>query len=164
MGRKQEKTNVMRILDGKKIPYDFFEYDENITDGMMVANTLGENYDHVYKTLVTVSGKNINYVFVIPVNKSLDLKAAASCVGEKSIAMIKQKDLLPLTGYIHGGCSPIGMKKLFRTVIDSPASILEYFYISAGKVGHQIKVNPNDVIKLTNGTFGDVSKEMNADD
>lgn len=159
MGKKLDKTNVMRILDGKKINYDFFEYDETITDGEKVAETLGEQYDHVFKTLVTVSAKNINYVFVVPVNKTLDLKAAAVVVGEKSIAMIKQKELLPLTGYIHGGCSPIGMKKLFKTVIDNSAEDLDYFYVSAGRIGRQIKIAPKDVQNLIGAEFKSIAKD-----
>ena len=114
---KVEKTNVMRILDQKKINYNTYSYiDTDAISGMEVAEVLGQNPNQVFKTLVTVSGKNINYVFVVPVNKELDLKKAAKVVGEKSIEMIKSKELLSLTGYIHGGCSPIGMKKMFKTV------------------------------------------------
>lgn len=159
MGKKQEKTNVLRIFDSKKINYEYFEYDETITEGIEVAKILNEPFESVYKTLVTVSPKNINYVFVIPVNKTLDLKKAAKTVSEKSVAMIKQKELLPLTGYIHGGCSPIGMKKLFTTVIDISAQNLPYIYVSAGRVGRQVKVNPVDIVKLTNARFSDIIKE-----
>lgn len=160
MGKKQDKTNVMRLLDQKKIAYDFFQYDETVTDGILVAGLLGQPCDHVFKTLVTVSSKGINYVFVIPVDKSLDLKAAAISVGEKSISMIKQKELLPLTGYIHGGCSPIGMKKPFETVIDCSAESIDYFCISGGHIGRQIKVNPHDVQKITGAKFYNISKDM----
>jgi len=159
MGKKQEKTNVMRILDSKGVKYDFFEYDETVTEGVKIAQMLNEPVDMVFKTLVTVSGKKIYYVFVIPVHKSLDLKSAAATVGEKSIAMIKQKELLPLTGYIHGGCSPIGMKKLFKTVIDSSAKGLDFFYVSAGKVGKQIKVSPKDIVGITDAEFAYIAKE-----
>lgn len=160
MAKKQEKTNVMRILDSKKLDYEFFDYDETITEGLLVANTLNEPCDHVFKTLVTVSAKNINYVFVIPVDKSLDLKAAASAVSEKSITMIKQKELFPLTGYIHGGCSPIGIKKQFKTVIDSSAENLEFFYVSGGKVGKQIKTRPENIVKITNAIFASIAKNQ----
>ena len=115
---KVEKTNVMRILDQKKINYESYEYsDTEAISGVEVAEVLGENPNQVFKTLVTVGATKTNYVFMIPVHKELDLKKAAKAVGEKSIAMIKSKELLPLTGYIHGGCSPIGMKKLFRTIL-----------------------------------------------
>ena len=116
--KKQEKTNVMRILDQKKINYNSYDYTEtNAVSGMEVATSLNEDPNKVFKTLVTVAKSKINYVFVVPVNKELDLKKAAKAVGEKSIEMIKSKELLPLTGYIHGGCSPIGMKKQFKTAI-----------------------------------------------
>lgn len=159
MSKKQEKTNVMRILDSKKINYEFFEYDSSITDGITIAQKLNEPCERVYKTLVTVSSQKVNYVFVIPVKKTLDLKAAASFVGEKSISMIQQKELLPLTGYIHGGCSPVGMKKLFKTVIDSSAKELDSFYVSAGKVGKQIKVSVNDIVNLINAEFADIARD-----
>ena len=132
---KVEKTNVMRILDQKKINYNTYSYvDTDAISGMEVAEVLGQNPNQVFKTLVTVSGKNINYVFVVPVNKELDLKKAAKVVGEKSIEMIKSKELLPLTGYIHGGCSPIGMKKMFRTVIDESCKNFETIIFSGGKI------------------------------
>ena len=137
---KVEKTNVMRILDQKKINYNTYSYiDTDAISGMEVADLLGQNPNQVFKTLVTVSGKNINYVFVVPVNKELDLKKAAKVVGEKSIEMIKSKELLPLTGYIHGGCSPIGMKKMFKTVIDESCKNFETIIFSGGKIGYQVE-------------------------
>lgn len=153
MGKKEDKTNVMRILDQKKIPYIPHSYSEELTEGVKIAEALGEDPACVFKTLVTVSGKGNNYVFVIPVAESLDLKSAAKAVGEKSIAMLLQKELLPLTGYIHGGCSPIGMKKPFKTVIDITAKELDRFFVSAGRVGRQIEVNPQQVAKLINCDF-----------
>ena len=116
-----EKTNVMRILDKSGIAYSAYEYDKTLTDGMSVAETLGKSPETVFKTLVTVSGDNRHFVFVIPVEKTLDLKKAARAAGVKSVSMLKQKELLPTTGYIHGGCSPIAMKKKFATVIDETA-------------------------------------------
>ena len=119
---------------------------------------LNENPSQVFKTLVTISNNRVNYVFVVPGDKELDLKKAAKIVEEKSIEMIPQKQLLPLTGYIHGGCSPIGMKKLFKTVIDETAKNYESIYVSAGKIGMQIKINPDDLLKIVNGIYGDIRK------
>lgn len=141
-----EKTNVMRILDQKKIPYGHYYYgDTDAISGIEVAKVLGQLPEHVFKTLVTQGKSKRYYVFIIPVNKELNLKKAAKAVGEKSIEMIKSKELLPLTGYIHGGCSPIGMKKYFPTTIDSSASDLEKFYISAGRIGYQIELSLADL-------------------
>lgn len=146
---KETKTNVMRVLDSKKIEYKGFTYDpETAIAGDEVAAVLKEDPAKVFKTLVTVSGKGTNYVFMVPVCKELNLKAAAKAVGEKSIEMIKAKDLLPLTGYIHGGCSPIGMKKLFTTVIDSSAASYERIFFSGGKVGFQVEVKFDDLCKV----------------
>ena len=125
--------------------------------GMEVAEVLGQNPNQVFKTLVTVSGKNINYVFVVPVNKELDLKKAAKAVGEKSIDMIKSKELLPLTGYIHGGCSPIGMKKSFKTVIDESAKNYETIIFSGGKIGYQIEISLSDLEKVIRYELSDIS-------
>ncbi len=144
-----EKTNVMRILDQKKISYHAYTYvDTDAISGVEVAEVLGQNPNQVFKTLVTVGASKRNYVFVIPVCKELHLKKAAKAVGEKSIEMIKSKELLPLTGYIHGGCSPIGMKKLFKTVIDSSASEFETIIFSAGKIGYQVEVAPKELKKV----------------
>ncbi|MBP5444642.1 MAG: Cys-tRNA(Pro) deacylase [Acholeplasmatales bacterium] len=148
-----DKTNVMRILDQKKIKYTPHYYDNTITNGMEVANTLNLDPNKVFKTLVTIGASKRNYVFVVPVNAELDLKKAANAVNEKSIEMIKSKELLDLTGYIHGGCSPIGMKKPFRTVMNESALQYEEVTFSAGKIGYQVEMNPNDLKKLINITF-----------
>ncbi len=153
------KTNALRLLDTKKIKYDVFEYSTSGSiDAVSVAQYLNENPCQVFKTLVTVSNTNINYVFVVPGNGELDLKKAAKLVNEKSIDMIPQKSLLPLTGYIHGGCSPVGMKKLFKTVIDESARDFEYIFVSAGKIGIQIRINPDDLVGVINGVYGDIKK------
>ena len=131
-----EKTNVSRLLDVENINYEMKEYDKNIVDGLSVAKTLNENAEQVFKTLVTISNNKEYFVFVVPVNKTLDLKKASKATNSKSIEMIPQKQLLPLTGYIHGGCSPIGMKKKFETIIDETAQIFDYIYVSAGKIGY----------------------------
>ena len=141
-----EKTNVMRILDQKKINYKSYSYvDTDAVSGMEVAEVLGEDPNQVFKTLVTVSNTNNYFVFVIPVNKELDLKKAAKAVGVKSVSMLKQKDLLPLTGYVHGGCSPIGMKKSFLTTFDSSCNNFDTIIFSAGKIGYQVQVKVSDL-------------------
>ncbi len=156
--KTDEKTNVMRILDSKKIKYDHYCYVETgETNGEKVAAILGQDPTYVFKTLVTVAKSGANYVFVIPVREELDLKKAAKAVGEKSIDMLKAKDLLALTGYIHGGCSPIGMKKFFRTTIDLSAKDLEKMYVSAGKVGYQIEIAPSDLEKVIRLEYADVT-------
>ena len=156
--KTEEKTNVMRILDSKKIKYNHYCYVESgETNGEKVAAILGQDPAYVYKTLVTVAKSGANYVFVIPVKKELDLKKAAKAVGEKSIDMLKAKELLPLTGYIHGGCSPIGMKKFFRTTIDVSAKDLDRMYVSAGKVGYQIELAPSDLAKVIRYEYADVT-------
>lgn len=154
------KTNVMRILDQKKIKYIVHTY-ENAVSGIEVANTLNEDYDKVFKTLVTVSNTNNHYVFVVPVNKELDLKKAAKVVGEKSIEMLKSALLLPLTGYIHGGCSPIGMKKQFRTIIDNSASSKDKIFVSGGKIGYQIEIELSKLKKVINYELDDITKDIN---
>lgn len=141
--KAEEKTNVMRVLEQKKVPYKGHCYvDTDAVSGVEVAEVLGQDPAHVFKTLVTMGKTKQNYVFVIPVARELDLKKAAKAVGEKSIEMVKSKDLLPLTGYIHGGCSPVGMKKFFKTTIDSTAENCETFCISAGKIGYQVELSP----------------------
>ncbi|MBE6587218.1 MAG: Cys-tRNA(Pro) deacylase [Ruminococcaceae bacterium] len=150
------KTNAMRILDAKRIAYKHYEYDENTTDGLLVAQLLGQPREKVFKTLVTVAASKQNYVFVIPVGETLDLKKAAKTVSEKSLAMIKQKELLPLTGYIHGGCSPVGMKKQFRTVIHSSAKEQETICVSAGHVGNQIEVSVGELSQLIKAEFAEI--------
>ena len=149
MKQIDEKTNVMRILDGKKIEYNHYNYIESgAISGMEVAEALNENPDMVFKTLVTVGKSGNHYVFLLPVNKELDLKKAAKSVGEKNVEMIKSKDLLPLTGYIHGGCSPIGMKKFFKTVIHETASKFDKILFSGGKIGYQVEVSLQDLSKV----------------
>ncbi len=147
--KKEEKTNVMRVLDGKKISYESHTYNPDATmTGEEIAAILGENPDHVFKTLVTQGKSGGYYVFVIPVKEELDLKKAAKAAGEKAVSMIKQKELLPLTGYVHGGCSPIGMKKQFPTYIHGTASQYDHIFVSAGKVGYQIELSPSDLISV----------------
>ena len=149
MSRKEEKTNVMRILDQKKIEYKSYNYlQTGAVNGMEVAEALDEDPGMVFKTLVTVGKSKTNYVFVVPVNKELNLKKAAHSVGEKSIEMIKQKELLPLTGYVHGGCSLIGMKKQFSTTIDRSAENYGRIIFSAGKIGYQVEVSLEDLEKV----------------
>ena len=149
MSRKEEKTNVMRILDQKKIEYKSYNYlQTGAVNSMEVAEALDEDPGMVFKTLVTVGKSKTNYVFVVPVNKELNLKKAAHSVGEKSIEMIKQKELLPLTGYVHGGCSPIGMKKQFSTTIDRSAENYGRIIFSAGKIGYQVEVSLEDLEKV----------------
>ena len=153
----KDKTNVMRVLDGKKIEYSSHSYEPDPTmTGEEIAATLGENPDKVFKTLVTQGKSNTYYVFVIPVKGELDLKKAAAAAGEKAISMIKQKELLPLTGYVHGGCSPIGMKKQFKTFIHETALNYEKVYVSAGKVGFQIELSPADLIQVAACTPADL--------
>ncbi|MCR5558679.1 MAG: Cys-tRNA(Pro) deacylase [Butyrivibrio sp.] len=153
----EEKTNVMRVLEGKKIAYvsHTYEPDQTLT-GEEIAGILGEDVSRVFKTLVTQGKTGQYYVFVVPVAEELDLKKAAKAAGEKSIAMIKQKDLLPLTGYIHGGCSPVGMKKQFPTFIHKTAQSLEKIYVSAGKVGFQVELDPKELISLTRSILADI--------
>ena len=149
-----EKTNVMRLLDGKKIAYVGHTYEPDASrTGVEIAGMLGEDPEKVFKTLVTQGKSGRYYVFVIPVGKELDLKKAASVSGEKSIAMIPQKELLPLTGYIHGGCSPIGMKKPFPTYIQESAEQQEKMFVSAGKVGFQIEIAPADLVRAAGGRY-----------
>ncbi len=155
-----EKTNVCRILDQKKVKYTAHTYDpEQAISGTEVAAFLGQNPDRVFKTLVTVAKSGKNYVFVIPVEKELDLKKAAKAVGEKSIEMLKSKDLLPLTGYIHGGCSPIGMKKLFPTTFQQEVLNYDTIMFSAGKIGHQVELNINDLTRVIPYKTADIVKE-----
>ena len=154
---KEEKTNVMRTLDQKKIPYTAFSYDPNgPIDGVSVAAETGLDAAGVFKTLVTKGASGAYYVFDIPVAENLDLKKAAKAVGEKSIAMLPQKELLPLTGYVHGGCSPVGMKKQFPTVFHETVNDLELVAVSAGKIGHQVQVKPDDLLKLLRAKTADV--------
>ena len=155
--KKEEKTNVCRVLDSKKIAYELHTYEADPTlTGEQIAGILGEPADKVFKTLVTEGKTGQHYVFVVPVKEELDLKKAAKASGEKSISMIKQKELLPLTGYVHGGCSPIGMKKPFPTFIHETAAGLEKIFVSAGKVGYQIEVSPNDLFSVVGCKTADI--------
>ncbi|MCR5478144.1 MAG: Cys-tRNA(Pro) deacylase [Lachnospiraceae bacterium] len=155
--KKEEKTNVMRVLEGKKIPYESHAYepDPSMT-GEQIAQILGEDTGRVFKTLVTQGKSGAYYVFVVPVEEELDLKKAAKASGEKAVAMIRQKDLLPLTGYVHGGCSPIGMKKQFPTFVHETALQYETMFVSAGKVGFQIELKPADLLSVTGCKTADI--------
>lgn len=158
---KEEKTNVMRTLEQKKIPYTAYTYptEGGAMDGVSVAAYLGVDAEEVFKTLVARGASGQFYVFDIPVAESLDLKKAAKAVGEKSIAMLPQKELLPLTGYVHGGCSPVGMKKPFPTVFHETTEILDRIMVSAGKIGFQIQCRPEELIALVGATTADVTVE-----
>ena len=154
---KEEKTNVMRTLEQKKIPYTAFSYDpDGPIDGVSVAAETWLDAASVFKTLVTKGASGAYYVFDIPVAENLDLKKAAKAVGEKSIAMLPQKELLPLTGYVHGGCSPVGMKKQFPTVFHETVNELDLIAVSAGKIGHQVQVKPADLLNLLRAKTADV--------
>jgi len=154
---KEEKTNVMRTLDQKKIPYSAHTYDPNgPIDGISVAQTLGQPPEQVFKTLVTKGASGAYYVFDIPVAENLDLKKAARAVGEKSIAMLPQKELLGLTGYVHGGCSPVGMKKQFPTVFHETALLYATICVSAGRIGHQVECDPHALMTLLRAKTADV--------
>ncbi len=158
MAKKEEKTNVMRILDAAKIEYKSHSYiDTGAVSGTEVADALGEDYDSVFKTLVTVGKSGEHYVFAIPVDKELDLKKAAVAAGEKAISMVKSKELLSLTGYIHGGCSPIGMKKYFKTFFDETAMLFDTIFFSAGKIGYQVEMSPDDIDKIIPFEYKDLT-------
>ena len=160
MKKNAEKTNVMRILEQKKINYVSHCYaDTGVISGIEVAAVLKQDPNQVFKTLVTIGSSNNNYVFLVPVQKELNLKKAAKSVGEKSIGMLKSKDLLPLTGYIHGGCSPIGMKKQFHTVIHQTAAAYDTIMFSAGKIGYQVELPLTDLQKVIPVQVADVIVE-----
>lgn len=157
---KEEKTNVMRVLDQKKIPYTAHTYDpESGIDGVSVARSLGQDPASVFKTLVARGASGGYYVFDVPVAATLDLKKAAHAVGEKSVAMLPQKELLPLTGYVHGGCSPVGMKKQFPTVFHETVELFDTICVSAGKIGAQVEVAPADLIALLGAQTADITAE-----
>lgn len=161
MGKKTKstdiKTNVMRLLEQAHVPYQHYCYaDTDAISGVDVAAALGENPAQCYKTLVTVAKSGEHYVFLIPVLHELDLKKAAAAVHEKSVAMIKEKELLPLTGYVHGGCSPIGMKKEFTTVIDQTCMGFDTIFFSAGKIGYQVEVAPDDLKRIVDYQVADL--------
>ena len=155
--KKQEKTNVMRLLDQQGISYESHCYEgTGAVSGAEVAAVLGQDPERVFKTLVTEGRSGQHYVFVIPVLAELDLKKAAAASGEKSIAMVKSKELLPLTGYIHGGCSPIGMKKPFPTFVEESAVLYDTILFSAGKIGYQVELAPDELGKLTAFQYADL--------
>ena len=154
---KEIKTNALRILDRMNIKYTHESYEcGEFVDGIQTAEKLGLPYEKVYKTLVTVGSDKQHYVFVIPIKRELNLKKAAKAVGVKSVAMIHVKEITQITGYVRGGCTAIGMKKQFRTVIDASAKLLEDMYVSGGKIGCQIHLSPEDLAKASRGTFDDV--------
>lgn len=162
MAKKEEKTNVMRLLEQKKVPYTAHTYPhdgEAAPDGVSVAAMLGQDPAAVFKTLVVKGASGGYYVFDIPVAATLDLKKAAKAVGEKSVAMLPSKELLPLTGYVHGGCSPVGMKKLFPTVFHESCLQQDTICVSAGKIGFQVEVKPDDLMALVRAKTADVTAE-----
>ena len=153
---KNDKTNVMRLLDEWGIEYEHFAYNPELVNAVEVAKACKQEPEAVFKTLVTVGKTGEHYVFMIPSNGELDLKKAAKIAGEKAIEMIPQKQLLPLTGYIHGGCSPIGMKKQFKTVFHETAYNFETIIFSGGKIGYQIEMKLNDMSKIFKYTLSDI--------
>ena len=158
MSKKELKTNAMRILDRNKIPYEYETYEcDEFVDGITTADKIGLPHEQVYKTLVTVGKTGGHYVFVIPIAAELDLKKAAKSVGEKSVEMLHVKDITAVTGYVRGGCTAIGMKKQFPTVIDSSAQHQEYIYVSGGKIGMQIKLKPDDLKKTARAEYGEIT-------
>lgn len=160
MAKSKDKTNVMRILDSKNVEYKFYSYEADATlTGIDVAHKLNKDENTVFKTLVTVGKSKEHYVFVIPVNKELDLKKASKSVSEKNISMVKSKDLLTLTGYIHGGCSPIGMKKPFKTVFHDTVNELDTITFSAGKIGCQVELRTQDIIKAIDFRMANICVE-----
>lgn len=157
----EKKTNVMRILEKENILYEAHEYPhgKDAVDGVTVAALMGQNPDYVFKTLVTKGTGRDYYVFVLPVGKELDLKKCAASVGEKSVEMIPVKEITKVTGYVRGGCSPVGMKKLFKTVFHISANDIPRIIVSAGKIGQQIDLKPSELIRITNGICADIIKD-----
>ena len=157
---KKLKTNAMRILDSKKVSYEMLSYEseDGKIDGISVAHKIGVDEKNVFKTLVVQGTSKELYVFVIPVAEELDLKSAAKIAGEKKVEMIPVKDILKHTGYIRGGCSPIGLKRPYKTFIHESAKELDFMIVSAGKIGHQIKLNPNDLVEVVSGKFKNLIK------
>jgi len=156
---KTGKTNAMRLLEQQDIPYELLEYDisDGLLDACSMARKIGRPPDQVFKTLVTTSGPGEFFVFVVPGSGELDLKSAARAAGRKKIEMIPQKTLFPLTGYIHGGCSPVGMKKLFPTFIDETAQLFDRICVSGGKIGYAISVEPGRLLAAVNGSYADLT-------
>ena len=156
----EEKTNALRLIDAAGLAYERYTFEvpgDEAPSGVEVAGILGRGPEQVFKTLVTVGKSGEHYVFMIPVAESLDLKKAAAAVGEKSVAMIKSRELLPLTGYVHGGCSPIGMKKPFPTTVDETAELLDTIVFSAGRIGMQVELAVDDLQRLTGCAFADLT-------
>lgn len=157
MGKKELKTNAMRILDKHRIEYEFQTYEcDEFVDGITTADRIGLPHELVYKTLVTYTKSKTYYVFVIPIEAELNLKKAAKTLGEKVLEMLPVKKITAVTGYIRGGCTAIGMKKSFPTIINSTAQNLEYMYVSGGKLGMQLKLKPNDLKQVSGAEFADV--------
>jgi Cys-tRNA(Pro)/Cys-tRNA(Cys) deacylase len=161
MAKKEAKTNAMRMLETAGIAYTehTYETEDGAIDGLSVAKKCGEDPAQVFKTLVTVADTREHYVFVVPVEAKLDLKAAARAAGVKSVEMIPQKDLLKTTGYIHGGCSPVGMKKPFPTVFDETAVLYDRIMVSGGRVGVQVEVSPDDLVRITRGSYAAIARD-----
>lgn len=156
MAKRMTKTNAVRLVEQQQISYELLSYETDAgqaVDGITVAGKIGYPSDYVYKTLVATGGSNQYYVFVVPVGEELHLKKAAKVIGEKKIEMIAVKDLLGLTGYVRGGCSPIGMKKTFPTYIHATAESLDFIIVSAGKIGLQLKLSPEDLLKACQAKF-----------
>ena len=160
--KKEVKTNVMRILEKEKVPYEarFYPHGKEAVDGVTVAELTGQNPDQVFKTLVTVSNKKEYFVFVIPVAEELDLKKAAKAVGAKSVEMIPVKDINKITGYIRGGCSPVGMKKKYKTTYHITAAQQPQIMVSGGKIGTQIACEPDALVRVTEGQYADICKDL----
>jgi Cys-tRNA(Pro)/Cys-tRNA(Cys) deacylase len=160
MAKLMSKTNALRLAECADLAFEAFEYDisDGKIDGVSIANKIGKSTDEVFKTLVTEAPGHEYFVFIVPAGANLDLKKAAAVVKRKSIEMIAQKELLPLTGYVHGGCSPLGMKKLFPTVIDETALLFDRICVSGGKVGLNIAVEPEALAKVINAVFYDIVK------
>lgn len=157
--KKEEKTNAVRLLTQKKLAFQTHDYtDSGAVSGLEVAQALEQEPQRMFKTLVTEGRSGAHYVFLVPVAGELDLKKAASAVGEKSVAMIKSKDLLPLTGYIHGGCSPVGMKKFFPTVIDQSAAQFDTIFFSGGRIGLQIETSLTELEKVIRFRLADIAE------
>jgi len=155
----QGKTNALRVIEAAGLSHRFITFDcEGALSGTEVAEKLGEDPDRVFKTLVTCAKSGEHYVFMVPVACELDLKKAAAAVGEKAVAMIKAKELLPLTGYVHGGCSPIGMKTQFRTTIDETAQLYDTIFFSGGRIGCQVELSPDDLNTLVDITYADITR------
>lgn len=157
MGKKEVKTNAMRILERQKIPYTYETYEcDEFTDGIETADKLGYEHQYVYKTLVTTGKSGEHYVFVIPIEEEIDFKKAAKAVGEKSLEILHLKDLTKVTGYVRGGCTAVGMKKQFPTVIQEDAKDLPHMHVSGGKLGMQLTLAPLDLAKVANAEFADI--------